>query len=228
MNKLNCFTLCRFFALLWAMTCVPGIASADAAEDFIHAVVMDNVSEVRLLLKQGINPNIKDKQTGNTALIVALHEQSMKAFDELINAPDINLDAAADNGNTGLMIAAYKGNLQALDTLLKKGAAVNRPGWTALHYAAASGNNHIAQILLDRGAEINARSRNLTTPLMIAAHEGYDMTVKFLLDLGADVTLKNETGMNAADYAKKLDRQDIIDLVNQHLNKAQKLRLSQK
>jgi hypothetical protein len=103
--------------------------------------------------------------------------------------------------------------------------AINRSNWTALHYAAAAGNNEIVQTLLDRGADINARSPNLTTPLMIAAYEGYFPTVQLLLERGADVTLKNETGLNAADYAKRFDRKDIIELVDRYLKKAEQERM---
>ena len=183
---------------------------------------MDQPDEVRQHLQQGMNPNATEKYRGNTGLIVALLEGSMKAFEVLVNAPGINLEATAQNGNNALMIAAYKGNQAALDVLINKGGSINRPDWTALHYAAAGGNDRIVQVLLEKGAEIDARSPNLTTPLMIAAHEGFDSTVRLLLDRGADVTLTNEVGSNAADYAKRLNRQDIIEMVNDHLKKAGK------
>lgn len=196
-------------------------AKAASIEDFFHAVTMDNAGEVRKLLQQGMNPNATDKYYGSTGLIVALQEGSMRVFHVLVNAPGIHLEAKANNGNSALMIAAYKGNMAAIDILLKKGVAINQPDWTPLHYAAAGGKNEIVQMFLDRGADINARSPNLTTPLMIAAYEGFDATVKLLIERGADVTLKNDVGLHAADYAKRLDRRDIIDYITVNLKKAE-------
>ncbi len=220
MNKSSLFPVGRILLLLWAIAGAPSVARADAVEDFFKAIVMDQADEVRRHLQQGMNPNATEKYRGNTGLIVALLEGSMKAFDVLVNAPGINLEATAQNGNNALMIAAYKGNQAALDVLISKGGSINRPDWTALHYAAAGGNDRGVRILLEKGAEIDARSPNLTTPLMVAAYEGFDSTVRLLLDRGADVTLKNEVGSNAADYAKRLNRQDIIDMVNDHLKNA--------
>lgn len=221
MNKFGLFLACRFLALFAACACLPAVVNAASTEDFFKAVVMNNASEVRQLLQQGMNPNATEKYYGNTALMVALQEGSMRVFQELVNVPGLDLEAKANNGNNALMIAAYKGNMAAVDILLKKGVAVNRPGWTPLHYAAAGGQNRIVQIFLDRGADINARSPNLTTPLMIAAYEGFDATVKLLIERGADVALKNDAGLHAGDYARRLDRRDIIDYIAVYLRSAE-------
>ncbi len=195
------------------------VAKADATEDFFKAAEMDNADQIRSLLQQGMSPNVTDKYRGNTGLIVALLEGSMRVFDTLVNAPGIDIEARASNSNNALMIAAYRGNEPAFDILLKKGAAINRSGWTPLHYAAAGGKNKIVQILLERGADIDARSPNHTTPVMVAAYEGHFYTVKLLLERGADVTLQNDLGMETADFTKRLNRTDISDLVNEHKKK---------
>lgn len=223
MRKSILFFVCRLCLLLGAGAGLSTAAHADAIEDFFKAAEMDNVEEVRALLQQGLNPNVTEKYRGNTGLIAALLEGSMKTFDVLVNAPGVNLEAKARNGDTALMIAAFKKNQAAVDTLLKKGVAINRPEWTALHYAVASGSNQIVETLLEKGAEINARSPNQTTPLMIAAYEGHFATVKLLLDRGADATLSNELKMNAVDFTQRLGRQDIAELLTEHLKKTGQL-----
>lgn len=212
----------RFFlgGILLLQLAIAGLslpAIASDVEDFFKAAEMDNASEIRSLLQKGLSPNIQEKYRGNTGLITALHEGSMKVFDVLLNAPGIDLEATANNGNNALMIAAYKGNKQAVEMLLAKGAAINRPNWTPLHYAAASGSNDIVVLLLERGADINAASPNNTTPLMMAAGEGYDATVKLLLAKGANATLRNDVNMNATDFALKIDRKDIVESLTYHL-----------
>lgn len=202
---------------------MPGIGMAGAYDDFFRAVKVDNDQAIKSLLARGLDPNLIEAERGDTGLILALRENSMKVFDVLLNARDINLEVTAFNGDTSLMIACYKGNKPAVEALLAKGAEVNKPGWTPLHYAAAIGNNEIVQILLDKSAYIDAESPNKTTPIMMAARGGHILTVKLLLDEGADATLKNDIGMSAIDFAVKHGHADIAEGLTYRLKKAGKL-----
>ena len=201
---------------------IPSAVFAGAYEDFIKAVKFDDVDKIKSLLQRGMDPNTIEPERGENGLILALREDSMKVFDVLLNARDINLDANASNGDTALMIAAYKGNKPAAEALLAKGAEVNRPGWTALHYAAAAGSNEIVQLLLDKSAYIDAESPNKTTPVMMAAYSGHILTIKLLLNEGADLTLKNELGMTAIDFAEKAEHKDIVEGLTYRLQRAGK------
>ncbi len=58
---------------------------------------------------------------------------------------------------------------------------------------------------------------------MMAVHGGHILTVKLLLDAGADATLKNDLGMTAIDFAKSAGRTDIADGLAYRLKKAGKL-----
>lgn len=200
-----------------------GAALAGAYEDFFMATRYDRASAVQSLLTRGFDPNTVEEERGETGLMVALRENSMRVFALLLNAPAVNLEAKARNGDTALMIACFTGNRPAVEALLEKGAEVNRPGWTPLHYAAAIGNNEIVSMLLDKSAYIDAESPNKTTPLMMAARGGHIRTVKLLLDEGADATLKNDLGMNAIDFATKYDFKDIADGLTSRLKKMGKL-----
>lgn len=216
----------RFAALLPALTLlamVPRVAFAGAYDDFFRAVKIDDASVVKSLLSRGLDPNLVEEERGDTGMILALRENSLKVFELLLNARDVDIEARAKNGDTALMIACFKGNRAAVDALLAKGAEVNRPGWTPLHYAAAIGNNDIVKVLLDKSAYIDAESPNKTTPMMMAARGGHIMTVKLLLDEGADATLKNELGMSAIDFAEKFNHKDIAEGLTYRLRKAGKL-----
>lgn len=202
---------------------LPGKSFAGAYEDFFRAAKVDNASGIESLLKRGMDPNIVEPERGDTALIIALREGSMKVFNVLINARGLDLEVKSRNGDNALMIAAIKGNKPAVEALIGKGAEVNRPGWTALHYAAYAGNNEIVSILLDKSAYIDAESPNKTTPIMMAAWGGHIMTVKLLLDEGADASLKNEKGMTAIDFALHSNNKDIAEGLTYRLKKAGKL-----
>ena len=154
---------------------------------------------------------------------MAARENSANVFQLLLQTRGVNLDARSRNGDTALMLAAYNGNIAGVRALLDKGAEPNQTGWTALHYAATVGKNDIVQLLLDRSAYIDAESPNQTTPIMMAARGGHILTVKLLLDEGADLTLKNGAGMTALDFAKAGGFNDIVEGLTYRLKKAGKL-----
>jgi ankyrin repeat protein len=213
----------RLPAALFALACLPGIAVAGAYDDYFKAVTLDSDSKVADLLKRGFDPNTIEAERGDTGLILALREDSMKVFALLLNTPGVNLEAHARNGDTALMIAAWRGKLDAVRALIAKDAEVNQSGWTALHYAAANGHNDIVALLLENYAYIDAESPNGTTPMMMAARGGHILTVKLLLDEGADATLKNGAGMSAIDFARSGHHDDIADGLTYRLKKAGKL-----
>lgn len=207
----------QLLALVMAM---PTLAVAGAYEDFFLAVSLDNAGEVSDFLKRGFDPNSVEPVRGDTALIVTVHDNHRKVFDVLLGARNIDINARARNGNTALMVAAYKGNKEMAQALLAKGARVNQEGWAALHYAAASGSDEIVDLLLKKSAAVNAPSPNGTTALMMAARAGHIMMVKRLLDAGANLTQKNEQGLNAVDFARLGNHKDIVDGLTHRMNKA--------
>ncbi len=211
-----------YIALLMAMAFLPLQAHAGSYEDFFHAARIDDGAAIAALLKRGFDPNTVEAERGDTGMILALRENAMKVFAQLLNAPGIDVDLRAGNGDTALMIAAYKADREAVRALLAKGAAVNKDGWTPLHYAAASGDNEIVQMLMDKDANLDALSPNRTTPMMMAARGGHILAVKLLLDAGADATLKNDAGMTAIDFARQSGNKDIVDGLAYRLKRAGK------
>lgn len=206
-----------------ASALLPAVALAGAYEDYFQAVQLDNADRVRSLLQRGFDPNTIEPERGDSGLILALREKAMRVFEVLVNARNVDLEIKTRNGDTALMLAAYKANKPAVEALLAKGAEVNQTGWTALHYAAASGNNDIVQLLLEHSAYIDAEAPNKTTPIMMAARSGHILTVKLLLEEGADATLKNDAGMTAIDFANKFNHKDIAEGLTYRLRKAGKL-----
>lgn len=186
--------------------------NAGSYDDFFRAVKSDNASGVRDLIQRGFDPNTRDAY-GQTGLLVALKEPSPRVTKVLLESPKTDVDAVNDKGESPLMLAAIKGQQDNVDALLQRDAAVNKTGWTPLHYATTSSQLAIMKQLLEKYAFIDAQSPNGTTPLMMAAMYGSGDAVKLLIDEGADPLMKNEQGMTAADFAKRANRTEATAMI---------------
>lgn len=193
----------RFAALLLAGTAVAAMAAP--IDDLVIAAEMNEPRAVLALLLKGVDPNQPDSR-GRKALFIAVRENSLRALDSLLASPQTHVDEPNDKGETPLMIAAIRGSLPAVKALVKHGAAINREGWTPLHYACSGPDNGVAAWLIEHGADINARSENGTTPLMMAARYGNGDLVPMLLKAGAEPRAANEQELTAADFAQRGDR----------------------
>ena len=203
----------RFLFIFVLMCCSP-LVHAETAEDFIVAVKFDDVNTVQALLKKGIDVNAGEPVRGETAMMIALRENSMQVFNALLEYPNTQLEVRANNGDTALMLASYLNNLPAVNRLIAAGAKINQTGWTALHYAAAVGNTEIMLVLLNKSAHVDAKSPNKTTPLMMAVRSGDTNAVQVLLDKGADLKLINDLNLTALDFAIQLEKKEIAILLS--------------
>lgn len=192
----------------------PAASDAAPTPELLVAARNDHASTVMKLLLAGVDPNVRDGQR-NTALHVAIREESGKAFETLLESPATDVNAINQAGETPLMLAAIKGRLEWAQALVKRGALVNEPGWSALHYAAAGPNEHLVRWLLGQGAEVDARSPNGTTPLMMAAGYGGLSGAEVLIAAGADAALRNDLGMTAADFARRAGQDEMADKLEQ-------------
>jgi len=103
------------------------------------------------------------------------------------------------------VFAAVKaGDAAALKDALASGAdlhAVNDAGLTPLMAAATEGaSDPVLGALLDAGADVNARAANGVDALMLAARDGTTDAVLYLLNAGADPTLRDAQDKGVLDY----------------------------
>jgi hypothetical protein len=195
--------VCYLVVVLWISA-----AQAGPKEDFYRAIAVDQPHIITALLNEGFDPNVRDEQ-GQVALYLALRAESLEAAAALLAHPRIEVDAVNPAGETPLMMAALRGQLDMARQLMEKGATINRAGWTPLHYAASGPEPRLVRLLLDKGAVIDARSPNGSTPLMMAARYGAIDAADLLRERGADASLRNERGMDAADFAASAGREKL-------------------
>lgn len=198
------------FAIYLIVAFTVSSAGAGSYDDFFQAIIRDHVGGVKGLLESGVDPNSRDPK-GMPALIVAIRRESPRSFDLLLDQPGIDVDATNAAGETALMLTALAGDLDTSRRLLAKGAQVQRPGWSPIHYAASGPSTELTRLLLDRGATVDAVAPNGTTPLMLAAQQGPESTVTLLLERGADPRRRNQRGLQALDFAESGGREYMVE-----------------
>jgi ankyrin repeat protein len=121
------------------------------------------------------------------AMVENLRTGDLRAFDQAVKTNAKLLNARGPEGSTPFMYAVLYTGVPTLEQLLKNGADPNKKndaGATALMWAATDLAK--TRLLLGHDAEVNARSSDMRTPLMIAARRpGNTPVVKMLLDRGA-------------------------------------------
>jgi RNA polymerase sigma factor (sigma-70 family) len=114
-----------------------------------------------------------------------------------------------DRGGTSLTWAAWLNNAETVKILLDRGGAqVNAgdaEGRTALHEGAHWGPN-ITKMLLDKGADVNARTKQGVTPVMLAAAAEQPDVLRLMLGKDSDVNARDSEGKTPLMYAAENGR----------------------
>jgi tetratricopeptide (TPR) repeat protein len=190
---------------------LPLAARAELPDPTRFSVVLElgNVKQAQAWLDEGLDPNFEGQLIG-TGLMIGAWEGNIPLM-------ELFLDRGADihrinrSGETALMLAAWKNRRAAMQWLLERGAQPNRAAreWTALHYATFAGHATLVEDLLAVGADVNARSTNGSTVVMMAAREGHAGIAERLLAAGANPALKNDFDDDAVAWAMRQNNFDI-------------------
>ena len=102
------------------------------------------------------------------------------------------------------MVAARRGKLQAVKWFLEKGATVNcddNNGRNTLHFAAEGGDTDIIDLIHTHLLNIELKTGEGHTPLMVAAGSGKLQAVNWFLQKGATVPCEDNRGWNTLHIA---------------------------
>lgn len=144
---------------------------------------------------------------GKTALLFAVDATLDSTDSEILRVilgcnPDVN--ARDKNGESALVIAAGRGNQLSTIKLLLDGGAnieIRKGDFTALHLASTYGHRETAELLLNRGADIESKTNDSLTPLVVASNSEQREMVEFLLGRGANIESKQAQGQTALHQA---------------------------
>jgi ankyrin repeat protein len=192
---------------------------------------------VRLLLARKTDINTQNKE-GRSALMIASDRGRIDVVQLLLES-GARLDLEDSKKSTALDHAVTSGYAHIAKLLFAKGAG-SKGGYTteasvlaattnfALQRAAVSGNLNEVKMQLTAGADVNMRSENGYTALLLAVEFDYSdgTVVTYLLERGADPNLPNRNGETPLMIAARRNNRNAItallahkasvDLRNQH------------
>ena len=132
--------------------------------------------------------------------LVSTLRADRQAFLNAVTADPKLLNARGPESSTPFMYAVLYTDATTIERLIKLGADPNKrndAGATALMWAALDFEK--TRVLVDRGADVNAKSEDARTPLMIAASRpGGSPIVKFLLAHGANPNPTSKPGAESS------------------------------
>ncbi|MGA2588923.1 MAG: ankyrin repeat domain-containing protein [Bryobacteraceae bacterium] len=138
------------------------------------------------------------------SMVEALRAADRPAFNKMVAEDPKLLNARGPEGSTPFMYAVLYTDAATLERLIQQGADPNKrndAGATALIWAALDLEK--TRVLVAHGADVNARSEDARTPLMVAAgRPGGAATVKLLLAHGAN---PNPTSNPSAESSPLLE-----------------------
>jgi len=181
------------------------------------ASVVGDAESVEMLLKNGANPNYRDKD-GWTPLHYAAYRGRVDVA-ELLIKHGAEINAKDNDGATPLHLAAQKGHVDVAELLIKYSAEVNarsNNGRTPLHAAALGDHVKVAELLIKHGAEVNARDDNGTTPLHYAASWGHVDVAELLIKHGAEINAGDKNGYTPLHLATYHGQVKVAELLIKH------------
>ena len=181
----------------------------------LHLAAKHRVREAaKVLLESGVNPN-KINGKGATPIFFAAFNGDMDMIDLLVkHGADVN--ARMPDGRAPIDMALEREWQNTVAHLIANGAEFDKDDWRigpVMYTQLINGNYKNAGIIIKREAALaNTRDSGGCTYLHIFANRRDVNTVKFLLEMGADPNLKDESGFTPCDIAMMGNEKEMVAL----------------
>jgi hypothetical protein len=193
-------------------------ASRDSADDSLinhvpvvsgltllhHAVREKEQGIVQMLcyMPKGADPNVRSRPAGETALSMALDQQSMGMV-QVLMSHGADIDTVDASGEALVLRCVRLGNVMAVRFLIGESTDLEKKdgkGRAALHHLAqapsATGSNlEMVKLLLSAGSNPDVQDPDGYTPLHLAAMANNAGVINELLLHGANPEIENRAGL---------------------------------
>ena len=185
----------------------------DGASRLHRAAATQTEHQVRGLIKQGADPNLRNWRGETPLHRAAIRNPDLDVSRALIGAgADVN--ARDDSGATPLHRAVHNASGGRSNLLIETGASLNardKAGATPLHSVIESRREEMLARLVEAGASLHVRNKDGSTPLHEAVEKGWTEGAKTLLDHGADPNAPDNEGRTPLHLAYAAERQDMVN-----------------
>ncbi len=184
----------------------PNCRSKNGFTPLMGAALVGNVPIVKLILKAGADPNMKEETNGSTALFFAADQNHTEMVKLLIKA-GADLEATDKIGEyTPLFCSVFKQHVEVTKILIRAGAnpfVIGNEGESVLELAGKLGNQQILDLLYK-----SAKSSDFEKPLPLKQFEYLtrlisEKKVKMMIAEDVPVTVPYELFLFQKLYSKK-------------------------
>ncbi|UYV68873.1 hypothetical protein LAZ67_6001392 [Cordylochernes scorpioides] len=175
--------------LVKAKACI-NVANHIGKTALSEAIENDHLNVAEFLISEGAEVNTQT-ESGNTPLIIAATKGNLRIVECLVNAK-ANLEMSNKDGKTALNLAVY--HLDIAKFLIAKGANINTQskwGSTPLINSVYR-DMETVRCLVEARAKLDTADIEGYTALNTAVELGYLDIVKYLVEQGAEVNIKNK------------------------------------
>ncbi len=158
--------------------------------ELIVALEKDNLVKIKSLCKKGIDLNKP---------IIIGQDYDLEDYDEI-----------------SILFYAIRNyaSIEAIEILLEYGVDINqldKDGLSAIDIAIKFKREDVVNFCIEKGMDINKTARKSgINPIILASCFSNISMVELLLKNGADINSKDNSGMSAKDYAKKLGQKKML------------------
>jgi hypothetical protein len=194
-----------------------GVVAIQAEQPLIRAANDDDLQDLERLLTRD-NVNVRDKNTGRTALEHAVLNNNREMVQVLL-AAGADVNSRDGSKQTALMLLGSETTVEIVWDLINAGAKVNlrdEEGDTALTEIASEKNLPALMALLHAGAKVENKNDEGQTALIVAARSGQVANVRALVRAGADMNARDKEGWTALDYALEEGNYLVIKLLQSY------------
>ncbi|KAJ4856949.1 ankyrin repeats (3 copies) domain-containing protein [Trichoderma breve] len=183
------------------------------------AVMLSYQSMVRHLILMKIDVTAKDI-LGRTALHYAALMGHLEIVKELLLQEVIEIDEMDLAGNTPLLLATKMRQREVVEELLEEKASSrkrNKLKETALHIAVRNADESIVQLIAAaEDVNLEAKTKDSCTPLLLAAENGHLDIFKHLLSRGAEKNVVDADGLTPLHLAAKNGHVALVKMLLQY------------